>query len=280
MLYFILRPFVRFIFKFFFKRLSINGLENIPKSGAIILASNHSNSFLDAAIIGCYLDRRMWSLGRGDVFKKKWAKKLLSSFFMLPVFRLSEGKEFMTGNDETFKDCLDLFKKGEIVLIFSEGFSNHQTKLLPLKKGTARLSQMAWLDGIDLAIVPIMISYEDFFKFGKNTNYNIGKPIKKSDFEDVREDSFFLKIFNNLLEQKLTSLQNRTFTDVSFIQNPVYYISSVLFFPAHSFASFLSRKITKGSAFFDSIVLGLLIVIYPIYWGLLAWLIWFLYNIS
>jgi 1-acyl-sn-glycerol-3-phosphate acyltransferase len=278
LLYYTLRPFVTFILRLFNKHISINGLENIPKSGAVILASNHPNSFFDAIILCCTIDRRIWSLARGDVFKKSWAKKLLSSLFMMPVHRLSEGKEHLGDNDDTFNKCMELFQKGEVVLIFAEGICTHQKKLLPLKKGTARMAQKAWNDGIDLTIVPVGISYDTYDKFGKKINLNIGKPIQKNDFQTVTEDGFFLKTFNDLLVEKLNNLINWRFSKIGFMQSPVFFISSIINFPANMLATNISRKLTKGSVFFDSISLGLLVILLPLYWVLLGYFICFLSN--
>ncbi len=273
MLYYTLRPFVTFILRLFNKQISITGLENIPKSGAVILASNHPNSFFDAIILCCTIDRRIWSLARGDVFKKTWAKKLLSSLFMMPVHRLSEGKEHLGDNDDTFNKCIDLFQKGEVVLIFAEGICINQKKLLPLKKGTARLAQKVWNDGMDLTVIPVGISYDTYDKFGKKINLNIGKPVKKTDFQTVTEDGFFLKIFNDLLTEKINNLINWQFPAIGFLQSPVFFISSIINFPANMLATSISRKLTKGSVFFDSISLGLLIVVLPLYWLLLIYLV-------
>lgn len=273
MLYYIFRPYVSFLFNFFIKKITITGLDNIPKSGAVILAATHANSFLDAAIIGCKIERRMWSLGRGDIFRKKLANKILSSFFMLPIHRLSEGKEHLRGNDATFDRCIELFKQGEIVLIFSEGICTHQTKLLPLKKGTARLAQQAWNEGIELTIIPIGITYDTFFNFGKNVNMNIGTGIVKRDLNNISEDVLFLKTFNDLLTEKINKCLNWSFTKISFWQSPIFYLGSVINFPANYVSGFISRKITKGSVFFDSIRLGAMLVVYPLYWLMLFFVV-------
>ncbi len=280
MLYYILRPYVAFLLKFFIKKITITGLENIPKSGAVILAATHANSFLDAAIIGCKIDRRMWSLGRGDIFRKKIANKILSSFFMLPIHRLSEGKEHLSGNDATFDRCIELFKQGEIVLIFSEGICTHQTKLLPLKKGTARLAQQAWSEGIDLTIVPIGITYDSFFNFGKIVNMGVGKGIVKADLKNISEEVLFLKTFNDSLAEKINQCLNWRFPKVGFMQNPLFWLFKIINFPANSVSGFISHKITKGGVFFDSIRLGVMLVVYPLYWLIIIYLICFLKPFS
>lgn len=276
MLYYILRPYVTFFLRFFIKNISITGLENIPKTGAVILSATHANSFLDAAIIGCKIERQMWSLGRGDIFKKPIVRKILSSLFMLPIHRLSEGKEHLGGNDETFSNCIDLFKKGEVVLIFSEGICMHQTKLLPLKKGTARLAQQAWNEEIDVTIIPIGITYSSFFNFGKINNMNIGKGIIKADLNNIQEEALFLKTFNDILTEKINKCLDWRFEKTSFLQNTMFSIGEIINFPANYLSGFITQKITKGSVFFDSIRLGLFIVILPIYWAILVTILLFL----
>lgn len=279
MLYYIFRPFVGFLLRFFIKKITITGLENIPKSGAVILAATHANSFLDAAIIGCNLNRRMWSLGRGDIFRKKLANKILSSFFMLPIHRLSEGKEHLSGNDETFDRCIELFKQGEIVLIFSEGLCTHQIKLLPLKKGTARLAQQAWNEDIDLTVVPIGVSYDTFFSFGKIVNMNIGIGIVKKDLNNISEDVLFLKTFNDLLTEKINKCFIWSFPKVGIMQSLKFLMVSFIHFPANYLSGYISRKITKGSVFFDSIRLGVMIVVYPLWWLMVGSFICYLSNL-
>jgi 1-acyl-sn-glycerol-3-phosphate acyltransferase len=276
LLYYILRPYVSFFLKFFIKNISITGLENIPKTGAVILSATHANSFLDAAIIGCNIDRQMWSLARGDIFKKQLAKKALSSLFMLPIHRLSEGKEHLNGNDETFTNCIDLFKKGEVILIFPEGICTHQTKLLPLKKGTARLALQAWKEGIDVTIVPIGITYSSFINFGKISNMNIGKGIVKADLNSIQEEVLFLKTFNDILTEKINKCLDWQFEKTSFLKNPIFSLGEIINFPANYLTGLISQKITKGSVFFDSIRLGLFIVILPIYWAVLIAILLFL----
>ena len=48
LLYHFSRTIVRFSLQFYCKRLSFEGLENIPKDKAILFCGTHANSFLDA----------------------------------------------------------------------------------------------------------------------------------------------------------------------------------------------------------------------------------------
>jgi 1-acyl-sn-glycerol-3-phosphate acyltransferase len=277
MTYLILRFFVRFVLRFFVKDLTINGLANLPKTGAVLLASNHPNSFFDAILLACLLERPMWSLARGDAFRKNYMKKFFTKIKMMPVYRLSEGKEFLGENDATFNQCLELFRKGEMVLIFTEGISVHQTKLLPLKKGTARLAQKAWLEDLPLQIVPIGLSYDSFDKFGKIININFGKTIQRADYlpigrhgQELRNDGFFLKEFNEDLVERINPLLSTNFSKTTFFKNLLFYLGILLNFPLYFICQQISKKFTKGTVFYDSVLFGTIVFLSPIYWLILV----------
>src|SRR5664279_3900589 len=153
--------------------------------GPLIIAANHPNSFLDAIIMATLFNNPVHSLARGDAFAGKNITKILTTLNMLPVYRISEGVENLEHNYSTFQACQTLFKKGKIVLIFSEGRCINEWHLRPLKKGTARLALSAWQHNIPLSILPLGINYSSFRKFGKTLHLNFGNIITK---EDIRAD--------------------------------------------------------------------------------------------
>lgn len=275
--YYCLRSYVRIILKFIIKRIDIHGQENIPLTGPVLLASNHPNSFFDAILLACVLDRPVWSLARGDAFKKPWAQKLLSMFYMMPIYRLSEGKEYLGKNDETFEKCSALFKKDQQVLIFSEGLCTNQLELLPLKKGTARLARQSWDSGLDVTILPIGLSYDTYDTFGKTIRLSFGETFDKNSFTEVSEDGFFLKVFNEKLSTLMSPLLTRNFKAGSFFNNPFYYLGWLINFPVYLAVIPFVRSKTKRTVFFDSITCGLLVGILWLYWlilaGVIAWVI-------
>ncbi len=172
MLYGFLKVYVGFILKFFIKDIKINGKEHIPANGAVMFASFHPNSFLDAILLDCLVDRPVWSLARGDAFKRDWVRNLLTKLCMMPIYRISEGKENLDKNDETFEKCSQVFRQKGQVLIFSEGLCTNQTQLLPLKKGTARLALQSWDEGIAVEVVPTALNYDQFTSIGKRIVLN------------------------------------------------------------------------------------------------------------
>ena len=206
MLYSVLKVIVKLAAKIFLRKTIINKPELLKEKGPMILACSHPNSFLDAVLMDILFEKPIWSLTRGDAFLNKRITKLFYKLKMLPVYRPSEGVENLSENYKTFDSCIELFKQGEIVLIFSEGLCENEWQLRPLKKGTARLAYKCQQENIPLKILPVGINYSSFKRFGKNLFVNFGTIFTANDFDKNLSDGAWNQVFNNKLEQELRAL--------------------------------------------------------------------------
>ena len=261
--------------------------------GPLLIAANHPNSFLDAIVLSSLFKQPIYSLARGDAFTNQFHGKLLRSMNMLPVYRITEGVENLENNYETFDACKEIFKKNGIVLIFSEGRCINEWRLRPLMKGTARLALSSWHDGIPLNILPLGINYQSFRSFGKNIHLNFGNIISEKNIPSNEGYGKTINEFNDKLRSELKSLvieivpaENEKVRAIFFIKQPVlkqallfipalagYFLHAPLYVPI----KILAAKIDGGNDHFDSLVVGLLFILYPFYLlliGLLAyWLV-------
>jgi 1-acyl-sn-glycerol-3-phosphate acyltransferase len=247
--------------------------------GPLLIASNHPNSFLDAIIIATLFKYPIYSLARGDAFHGKLITRILGSLNMLPVYRVSEGVENLENNYSTFKSCQNIFKIGGIVLIFSEGRCINEWHLRPLKKGTARLALAAWQQNIPLKVLPLGINYSGFRGFGKTLYVNFGDFIGKEDLDPGNVSGKAVNEFNNKLQQQLQTLvyeinkddkeKLRKYFDrggniikTIFLSIPAamgFLIQCPLFYLIHYFIK------DKAEDHYDSIMIGLLFFVYPLY---------------
>jgi len=172
----------------------------------MILACNHPNSFLDAVLMDILFEQPIWSLTRGDAFLNKTINNILFKLKMLPVYRPSEGVENLSENYKTFDTCIELFKREQVVLIFSEGLCVNEWHLRSLKKGTARLAYKCVQENIPLKILPVGINYSAFKRFGKNLFVNLGNIFTTNDFDKSLSDGVLNQAFNNKLQQELRPL--------------------------------------------------------------------------
>ena len=171
----------------YFGRFEVNGRENLPVNNPFILAPNHQNAFLDAIIMGCYNEKHVHFLTRSDVFVKPFIGTL-ESLNMMPVYRIRDGYEKLSKNEETFTRCEQLLQEGQPVLIFPEGNMADGHYLRPLTKGTSRLAfqSQSKLDK-DLYIIPVGINYFHHYKARYRCIINFGKGIKVSDYQELYE---------------------------------------------------------------------------------------------
>lgn len=260
--------------KFYCSRIDFDRDKMYAGHNPLILACNHPNSFFDALVMGAYHPRKMYFLARGDAFVNPLADKLLRMMNMYPVYRMSEGKDKLDKNHDTFAACVEILKQNGCVLIFSEGICINEWKLRPLKKGTARLAWMCWAEqGIkDMKVQPVGINYHSFTEIPKRVNVQFADVIGKEQYELDNEATFY-KDFNLQLTARLQPLVLEKENTLLAKKKKDYLLKAMLLPPAiagfvlHKPLFLLLRGIvrrkTKGTVFFDSVLFGALLLIYP-----------------
>lgn len=309
--YFFLRPFI----KQFFHRIHLIGLDNVPIEGPVLLVANHPNSFLDALVIGTSLTRPTHFLARGDAFKKPLAAKILRSYNMLPVFRVSEGKENIGKNLETFDESQQVLKNQGMILIFGEGLCKNNWDLRPMKKGAARIAFQAWESNSEasrLKVIPVGLTYQNFKGAAKSVVVNFGTTIEKKDVFKSTQFSSFAIDFNDLITKQLSQLayvnnslkenskahQNlelmwqeaeKTKANVIDLLNKSFdehqtekrkpskpvKWSYLVAFPHYWLMRFITKKLTANSVFYDSVLVGLTFFVMPFYLLTLIFLLFY-----
>lgn len=246
---------------------------NVPK----IIASNHPNSFFDAIVIAVHYPKPIYFLARGDAFKKPLVALFLKSLHLIPIYRLSEGKENLSKNKDTFEICVELLKQNQTILIFSEGICVNEWNLRLLKKGTARLALIALNENVsNLEIQPTNVNYSSFSKNPKEVLIHFNKSFKPVEIPQIIEAKFY-NSFNTKLKEGI--LENMVFKNNSTEVNLFDALKSkmtkiivaipaligfVLNFWIYSIFKNFAIKKTKNTVFYDSVLFGLLLLCYPI----------------
>ncbi len=184
-LYFFLKRYVYLTAYLFYRRFTINGLGNIPKTGPVIFVPNHQNAFMDAMMIAVSSSRKPWFLSRASIFVTATARYWLSSLRMIPIYRFRDGLQNVKRNDETMDKVMQLLRKSETVLIFAEGNHDRKWSLRPLQKGLARISfayESKRGNLPALTIIPVGLQYEDHMRFRSDLLLTFGAPIQAEDF--------------------------------------------------------------------------------------------------
>ena len=194
MLWHLLKLYMSVVVAVYFKRTKVKNLEYLKVKGPAILALNHPNSFADpVAFSSIVYPPRVRYLARGDAFKKGLTTWFLQQLGIIPIFRIQDGgKEGLLKNDETYNIVNKLLKRNAKIIIFAEGLCIQERRLRPLKKGVPRMIFGAVTDFPELAnlvVIPVGVNYSNPSQFRSTIFFNVGKPIKISDYLDAYKEA-------------------------------------------------------------------------------------------
>ena len=170
-----------FVIPFFFGRIEVTGQENIPTSGAVILAPTHRARW-DGLIIPAMTGRSV--TGRDPRFMVSADEvRGIQGWFIrrLGGFPVDTKHPAIT----TLRHGVELLQAGEMLVIFPEGNIFRDGSLHPLKPGLARLALSAESShpGLSVKIVPIGISYsQPIPHWGCDVKIRIGSPLQVGDY--------------------------------------------------------------------------------------------------
>ncbi|MEO7349780.1 MAG: lysophospholipid acyltransferase family protein [Terrimesophilobacter sp.] len=193
----------------------VTGEENIPRKGAVILASNHL-SFIDSVFLPLVIERRVTFLAKSDYYTTRgirgWAiKTFLKAAGMLPIDR-SGGK----ASEASLRTGLSVIKRGEVLGIYPEGTRSPDGKLYRGRTGVARMV----LEG-GVRVVPVaMIDTEKVMPIGKRLpkvrriGIIIGEPLDFSRFEGMESDRFILRSITDEIMYEISHLSDQEYLDV------------------------------------------------------------------
>ena len=127
MLYSMARVFFGLFYKLFFG-LEVIGLENVPESGPVIIASNHVSN-LDPPTLGTALKhRQVHFMAKAELFKNPVFSYAIRQLGAFPVKRGASDRG-------AIKTALDTLKNGRVLAIFPEGTRSKDGKLKKFESG-------------------------------------------------------------------------------------------------------------------------------------------------
>jgi len=131
MIYFITKSTAYLLFKMFFS-LQVKGLENVPKKGPFIIASNHASN-LDPIIIGGVYKGRIHFMAKEELFKNKFFAWYLRKLSIFPLKRA-------TNDSRAMRETLRRLKAGCGIGVFPEGSRTDDGNMKEPKVGVSVLS--------------------------------------------------------------------------------------------------------------------------------------------
>ncbi|TND07500.1 MAG: hypothetical protein FD123_3210 [Bacteroidetes bacterium] len=194
MLYAILKVLMRITIRVFFRKVHIRNLDQVPRTGPLLVCANHPSAFMDPIMVAALLGRPVHFLAKAAIFKTKFAQWMLPKLNIIPIYRKQDDPAQMHKNQETFEKCFEHLGKGGAILIFPEGISITERKLRELKTGAARIALGAakkYDYKLDVHIVTVGLNYNNPHRFRDEVFINAEKALSVSAFfEQHKTDEF------------------------------------------------------------------------------------------
>jgi len=186
--YELVKSIVQFLYPKFFRQTEIRGLENVPDNEPLIFAGNHQNGVMDPLAIILYQKEPIVYMGRADIFQTALNRVLLRFIKVTPVYRIRDGFENLSKNDQQIKEAIDVLLDCKRLGVMPEGNHGEQHKLRPLVKGLFRIGYQAEMmleNKAHVKIIPVGIDYSFYQHAGSDLVLTYGKPIEVRDFIPV-----------------------------------------------------------------------------------------------
>jgi glycerol-3-phosphate O-acyltransferase / dihydroxyacetone phosphate acyltransferase len=172
--------FFRLIGKIFFREIVIEGRENLPSSGPVLLTPNHPNDLLDPILTLFFSPPlRLRHIAKSTLFQVPIVGHILRRMRAIPVLRRKDARGPV---DYTpfFDECVGALAQGDSIVIFPEGGSSENAFIGHVKSGVARMFFLARERGIDVPIIPVGINYEEGSIFRSSVLLLVAQPVDTS----------------------------------------------------------------------------------------------------
>jgi len=179
--------------------LNVVGAENVPETGAVILASNHASNF-DPPLVGTAVRQRLIHfMAKEELFHNPIMNWFLHYMNTFPVHRGHVDRKALV-------EALRVLKSGEILGIFPEG-TRITTGLGAFHEGMAAIAVKSGVPVIPVAVV----GSRDLPKHSGPLLVVFGKPIQP--MRDRRDKSYVAE-FNDEVRQAIAAMLNQYGGDV------------------------------------------------------------------
>lgn len=196
-------------------RPTIEGVENIPARGPIILASNHQ-AVLDSFYLPLKVQRRITFLAKSEYFTGTGLKGAFQKWFFTAVGQVPIDR---TGADAA-QDALDagvrVIEKGRPLGIYPEGTRSPDGRLYKGKTGMARLALQTGVQVVPVA----MIGTDRMNPIGSKVwrpakiTIKVGKPIDFTRFDGMAGNRFVERAVTDEVMYELMLLSGQEYVDV------------------------------------------------------------------
>jgi 1-acyl-sn-glycerol-3-phosphate acyltransferase len=211
------------LFKFIFMgpllsllgRPKVTGLEHVPASGAVILASNHL-AVADSFYLPLVVSRRITFLAKAEYFTGTGIKGRLTRWFYTVAGQVPIDRTDADSAQSALSTAERILSEGKLLGMYPEGTRSPDGRLYKGKTGLARLALQTGVPVIPVAMVGTNVVNppgSEMWKFGR-VEVRFGKPMDFSRFDGLAGNRFIERAVIDEVMYELMGLSGQEYVDL------------------------------------------------------------------
>ncbi|MFD1810620.1 lysophospholipid acyltransferase family protein [Rhodococcus gannanensis] len=203
-------PFIRL-----YNRPKVEGVENIPTSGPVILAGNHL-SIADWLFTPLSSPRRITYLAKSEYFTTPGFRGFLQKAFYAGSGQVPIDRSGADAASAALTTATRLLDEGKLVGLFPEGTRSPDGRLYKGKTGAARLALSTGIPVIPVAVIGTdRVSPPGPFRWRRSrVQVKFGKPLDFSRFEGMAGNRWVERTVTDEIMYELMRMSGQEYVDV------------------------------------------------------------------
>ncbi|MCY0919674.1 MULTISPECIES: lysophospholipid acyltransferase family protein [unclassified Streptomyces] len=196
-------------------RTKVEGIENIPGTGAVILAGNHL-TFIDSMILPLVCDRTVHFIGKDEYVTGTGLKGRVMAWFFTGSGMIPVDRDGANGGVAALMTGRRILEEGKIFGIYPEGTRSPDGRLYRGRTGIARLTLMTGAPVVPFA----MIGTDKLQPGGKGmprpgrVTLRFGEPMEFSRYEGMDRDRYVLRAVTDSVMAEVMRLSGQEYVDM------------------------------------------------------------------
>jgi 1-acyl-sn-glycerol-3-phosphate acyltransferase len=196
-------------------RPKIEGLEHVPSSGPVILASNHL-AVMDSFYLPLVVRRRITFLAKSEYFTGTGLKGWFQRWFFTAVGQVPIDRTDADSAQAALNTAEQVLGQGKLLGMYPEGTRSPDGRLYKGKTGLARLALDTGVPVIPVAMIGTNVVNPpgtNRLRFGRVT-VRFGKPMDFSRFEGMSGNRFIERAVIDEVIYELMELSGQEYVDI------------------------------------------------------------------
>ncbi|MFE5604329.1 lysophospholipid acyltransferase family protein [Streptomyces coelicoflavus] len=196
-------------------RTRVEGVENIPGDGPVILAGNHL-TFIDSVIMPLACDRQVFFIGKDEYVTGKGLKGRLMAWFFTGVGMVPVDRDGGRGGVAALMTGRRILEEGHVFGIYPEGTRSPDGRLYRGRTGIARLTLMT-----GAPVVPFAVIGTDKLQPGGaglprpgRVTVRFGEAMEFSRYEGMDRDRYVLRAVTDSVMTEVMRLSGQEYVDM------------------------------------------------------------------